>query len=121
MTTQTGALPTEPTRRRLYFRLPGYCTIDRGFHKLLGNFLGTSLISSNFLHSEQFRRYRSSFLVKFLIFCEKGDRAWSGADHDSKIHSIPLLFTGSFAVHFWDHLRRGRGSFAVLYSKCAQF
>ena len=65
--------------------------------------------------------------MKLLIFCEKGDRAWSGADHDSKIHSIPLLFTGSFAVHFWDHLRfrdhlrRGKGSFAVLYSKCAQF
>ena len=28
--------------------------IPRAFHKLLGNFLATSRISSNFLHSEQF-------------------------------------------------------------------
>ena len=35
-------------------RLPSKKKSDRAFHKLLGNFLAISRISSNFLHSEQF-------------------------------------------------------------------
>ena len=42
-------------RSAIAFGLPKWSKLTiRAFHKLLGNFLAASRISSNFLHSEQF-------------------------------------------------------------------
>ena len=48
-------------------RFPIHTGPTRAFHKLLGNVLATSRISSNFLHSEQFLQLSSNSEISELF------------------------------------------------------
>ena len=94
-----------------HFLRQWHLTRLRAFHKLLGNFLATSRISSNFLHSEQFLKLSTNseisekFLVlnwsffhishrfsrQFMNFLWKGDKSPPRADHELKRKDIGLL------------------------------